>query len=189
MKLRPSSLLLLALVAGYSAASFGASPQQPSNTIQRVAVDSDAHGLNLKISANAAVVPQTQLLNNPDRLVIDFPGSVMGQNLHNIAVNRDGVVRIRVGLFASNPPTTRVVIDLKSAASYQLSSQGENVLVRLDPRSVNVASQGRTAFACSNVADRSVARTERILDADPALRAGFESTGEFFERPFAYSFR
>ncbi len=137
----------MAMAAVHSQGVSAVNPAQPAITIRRVTVNTDSQGLKLEVSASSAVVPETQILNNPDRLVIDFPGSTMGSDLHDIAVNRDGVVRIRVGLFTSNPPTTRVVVDLKSAASYQLSSQGEKVLVRLDTRPVGGVILSRSAVS------------------------------------------
>jgi hypothetical protein len=145
MNFKLSALLLMAMAAVHSQEVAAANPTQPAITIRRVALNSDSRGLTVEVSTSSSVIPQTQMLNNPDRLVIDFPGSIMGSDLHDIAVNRDGVVRIRVGLFTSTPPTTRVVVDLKSSASYQLSSQGEKVSVRLDTHSVSAVNQSRPA--------------------------------------------
>ncbi len=92
----------------------------------------DAVGdLELQITTSQPVTPQAQILISPYRLVIDFPNSSPGAELHNLMVNRGDVKGIRVGLFARNPPVTRVVLDLKAPIVYQISSSGQSSVFRL----------------------------------------------------------
>src|SRR6266849_5994171 len=95
---------------------------KPAVTIQRVAVLGSGNDVELEIAASQAVIPQTQAANGPDRLIIDFP---------NISVNRGEVRGVRVGLFAKNPPITRVVLDLKTPQPYQLFPSGKTIIVKL----------------------------------------------------------
>jgi len=71
------------------------------------------------------------VLTGPDRLVIDFPNAVPGTELRNIPVNRGEVKGVRVGLFAQNPPVTRVVLDLKVPQPYQLFPSGKSLIVKI----------------------------------------------------------
>ncbi len=124
----------------------------------------DAGGeLELQISASQAVTPQAQIVVSPYRLVIDFPNSLPGAELHNLAVNQGDVKGIRVGLFARNPPVTRVVLDLKAPIVYQVSSSGQNIVFKL-------SSATRTAAIPENVPVAAVAQ----LKPEPRVEVDFK---------------
>jgi hypothetical protein len=99
-------------------------------TIRHVAVLGGSQ-FELEISASQPVHPQAQLITGPDRLVLDFAGTVPAGDLRNLTVNRGEVKSVRVGLFAADPPVTRVVVDLKQAQTYQLFPSGNSVIVKL----------------------------------------------------------
>lgn len=99
-------------------------------TIRRVAV-LEGSQFELEISGSQPVHPQAQAITGPDRLVLDFPGTVPAADLHTLTVNRGEVKSVRVGLFAADPPVTRVVVDLKQAQTYQLFTTGNSVIVKL----------------------------------------------------------
>jgi hypothetical protein len=132
--------LACVLVAGGGmslvSASFAA-PQaagKPAVTIRRVAVRGSSNDMEVEITASEPVTPQTHVVTGPDRLVIDFPNAVPGSDLHNIVVNSGEVKEVRVGLFSTNPPVTRVVLDLKTPRPYQLLPSGNTVILRLSTR-------------------------------------------------------
>jgi AMIN domain len=104
-------------------------------TVQKVSVlDSGKDAgdeLQLQIATSQPVTPEAQIIVNPFRLVIDFPNSSPGAELRNLTVNRGDVKNIRVGLFGKNPPVTRVVVDLKAPVVYQVSTSGQNVVLKL----------------------------------------------------------
>ena len=104
---------------------------QSTPTVQRVAVMGDEQGIELKITSSQPVHTQTQLLTGPDRLVIDFPGAAPGNQLRGLAVNQGGIKGVRVGLFSSTPPTTRVVVDLSGASPYEITPTGNSVILKL----------------------------------------------------------
>jgi len=104
--------------------------------IQHIAVKVDSSGPQIEIGSSGQTIPETQLIRNPDRIVIDFPNSTPSRSLHAIAVNRGEVVRVRVGQFTANPPVTRVVLDLKSPVAYQLVPAGKSVIVKLGSQSM-----------------------------------------------------
>jgi type IV pilus secretin PilQ/predicted competence protein len=66
-------------------------------------------------------------LINPDRLVLDFAGSHLGTATKHIASNLDPVREIRLAQFT--PDTSRIVIDLRAAAAYNVSATGNQVTV------------------------------------------------------------
>jgi hypothetical protein len=100
-------------------------------TIDHIALLGGNQSVEVEISASQRITPQIQVLTDPERLVIDFPGAVPASTVRDLSVARGQVTRIRVGLFASNPPTTRIVLDLKSPQQYELFPAGKTVIVKL----------------------------------------------------------
>jgi hypothetical protein len=105
--------------------------RHPITRIEQVSLDHSG-AMNLEIVATAPVSPQVQVLSDPDRLVLDFPDTLPGSNLHNLAVHRGGVKEIRVGLFSAKPSITRIVVDWNSPQPYQVFPSGKTVLVKLN---------------------------------------------------------
>jgi len=103
----------------------------PQASIRRVAVLGGSQALELEVSASQPVAPTVLVLHGPDRLVIDFPNAVPGSDLRSFPVNRGEVKGVRVGLFAQDPPITRVVLDLKAPQPYQLFPSGKSVIVKV----------------------------------------------------------
>jgi hypothetical protein len=85
----------------------------------------------LEIEATQPITPATQVVTNPDRLVIDIPNAVPGRSLHPILVNTAAVKSIRIGLFQANPPISRIVVDLKSPQAYQVFPSGKSVIIKI----------------------------------------------------------
>jgi hypothetical protein len=88
--------------------------------VQKISV-SPQNPLQLQIQTSSPVTPQTQLIPNPERLVIDLPGALPSAALHELNVNRNEVKRVRVGVFSTSPLVTRIVLDLNSPAPYQVA--------------------------------------------------------------------
>lgn len=87
--------------------------------------------VEVEVQASDRIVPETQVLSGPDRLVVDFPNAVPSGQLRNQSVDRADVKDVRVGLFQSKPPVTRIVLDLKSARSYQIFPNGRTVMIKV----------------------------------------------------------
>jgi hypothetical protein len=117
-------LLLLAVVVAPAAVGQSASVRKVQVLVSKDAVE-------IEIEASARLVPQTQVLTGPDRLVVDFPNAVPGNQLRSKVVNRGEVTGVRVGLFQSSPPVTRVVLDLKTPQSYQVFPYGRTVIIKV----------------------------------------------------------
>jgi type IV pilus secretin PilQ/predicted competence protein len=66
-------------------------------------------------------------LQNPDRIVIDFTGAHLTTSEKNIASNLDPVREIRLGQFT--PEVSRVVIDLREPAHFNVNATGNAVTV------------------------------------------------------------
>ncbi len=111
------------------AATSAASASLPS--IRRFQVLGNQSAVEIEIEASEHMAPQAQMLTGPDRLVVDFPNAVPGNQLRSQSVNHGGVKDVRVGLFTANPPVTRIVFDLNAAQSYQIFPAGRTVIVKL----------------------------------------------------------
>src|ERR1700683_879549 len=106
--LRAAAALLLWAAVCFPAPVAGQARDVPS--IRRVQVLRSGKQVEIEIEASERIVPQTNLLTGPDRLVVDFVNAVPGAQLRGQAVNREEVKGLRVGLFSSNPPVTRIVV-------------------------------------------------------------------------------
>lgn len=104
---------------------------QAQASVRAVKVLGSKDAIEIEVEASDRVVPQTQVLTGPDRLVVDFPNAVPGRELYSQSVNRGQVKDVRVGLFQSKPPVTRVVLDLKAAQSYQVFPYGRTVIIKI----------------------------------------------------------
>jgi len=117
-------------------------PSAPANgtaQIRKVAVLKSGGAMEIEIETTQRVVPATQLITGPDRLVLDFAGSFPGPQLRALSVNQGQVKGVRAALLSSNPPVTRVVLDLKSPQEFQLFPSTKSVVVKL-PGSLSPAS-------------------------------------------------
>lgn len=104
---------------------------QAASSVRRVQVLHNKGQVEIEIEASDRMVPQTQVLANPDRLVVDFANAVPGAQLRNQAVNRAQVKSLRVGLFSAKPPVTRIVLDLNGPQRYQVFPDGRTVIVKI----------------------------------------------------------
>ena|ERR1039458_3926409 len=93
-------------------------------------------------TSGATVVPDTQAITGPDRIVVDFPGALPAAELRPLTVNRGVLKSVRSGLFFSNPPITRVVLDLTQPQSYQISTIQNTIVVKLNPVKLNPVAPG-----------------------------------------------
>lgn len=98
--------------------------------VKKVQVLGGKDAVEIEVEASDRITPQTQVLTGPDRLVIDFPNAKPGGDLRSQSVYRGQVKDLRVGLFQSNPPVTRIVLDLNSAQSYQVFP-GRTVIIKV----------------------------------------------------------
>jgi hypothetical protein len=102
--------------------------------IRKVSLLNVGNNVELEILASEPVTPQSQVVTAPNRLVIDFPNAQPGSELHSLNVNRGDVKNVRVGLFSTNPPVTRVVLDLTAMASYHIFPSGKSVIIKFDAK-------------------------------------------------------
>ncbi len=150
-----TGLLLAAGSMGFLLVNSQWAAAQPAGkkvaTIRRVAVLNSGSNFEVEISASQPVTPQTLVVTGPDRLVIDFPQAVPGTGLRPLVLHTGEVKGIRMGLFASNPPVTRVVLDLKSPQPYQVFPSGNGVIVKINSAVGRTGAPSAANLAASNI--------------------------------------
>lgn len=84
---------------------------------------SEAGRTKVSIPLVDAATHTARYFSDPDRIVVDLPGFVVGADENVLPVN-DGIVdRVRIGQF--DPETARVVIDLVNRSSYDIRENKE----------------------------------------------------------------
>src|SRR5580693_2296275 len=110
--------------------------QTPPNSarVQHVVVRESGAAMEVEIQTSGSpVAPDTQAITGPDRIVVDFPGALPAAELRALKVNRGALKAVRSGLFFSNPPITRIVLDLSAPQSYRISTVQNGVVIKLGP--------------------------------------------------------
>src|ERR1700716_2967549 len=98
-------------------------PAATSARVQHVVVRGTGAAMEVEIQTSGAPVAfDTQAITGPDRIIVDFPGALPDAELRALKVNRGALKGVRSGLFFSNPPITRIVLDLVEPQSYQIST-------------------------------------------------------------------
>lgn len=86
----------------------------------------------VEITATRPVVPQIQKVQNPERIVIDLPNTIMSVRSKKIDVNSAQVSAIRLDQFQDRPPTVRIVMDLLKPSEFSSNTVGSVLTVRLN---------------------------------------------------------
>src|SRR5450759_4137432 len=132
--------LLSAPISAQKPASAGA----PNGArVQHVVVRGSDAAMEVEIqTSGTAGAPDTQAITGPDRIVVDFPGALPAAELRALQVNRGPLKAIRAGLFFSNPPITRIVLDLAAPQDYRISTLRNAIVVKLGSAEVGSADTG-----------------------------------------------
>jgi hypothetical protein len=123
-----ASLLVSLSALAAPTAVFG---QSSLPSVRSVRILDSKNAVEIEVEGSDRLLPQTQVLTGPDRLVVDFPNALPGNAVRNQVVNRGEVKNVRLGLFQSSPPVTRVVLDLKTPQSFQVFPYGRTVIIKV----------------------------------------------------------
>jgi hypothetical protein len=123
--------VLTVLAAALPARAVPPAATKPSATVQSVKVTTSASGASVEIATSESVALRSQVITDPDRLILDFSNAQPASDLRTKLLNQGDIKGFRVARFSENPPTTRVVIDLNAPQHYQIFPDGKTVIVRL----------------------------------------------------------
>ena len=163
------------LVAGACACLGATSLAQIS--VRSVKVLGSKDSVEIEVESSDRIVPETRVLTGPDRLVIDFPNAVPGSQIRNQSVDRGEVKDVRVGLWQSKPPITRLVLDLKSARSYQVFPYGRTVMIKVlgDVSSAPVDDEAQAGQRPGLIAANYVTSAEPVSVAARPLQVSYQN--------------
>ena len=146
--------------------------------VQQVVVRGSGDNIEVEIQTSGpAVSPDTQAIVGPDRIVVDFPGALPAAELRTLKINHGALKGVRSGLFFSNPPITRVVLDLTAPQSYRISTGKNSVIVKLGPAVAEAVetsaapTAGRARLQNASLATGTSAGSARISSAVSAAGA------------------
>ena len=95
--------------------------------IKQVSLAQNGDQIEVNVQGSGKLNYHVTRLSNPDRIVLDFNGAHLKTSQKNIASNLDPVREIRLAQFT--PDVSRVVIDLRSPAHYNVNATGNAVTV------------------------------------------------------------
>ncbi|MDM7994819.1 MAG: type IV pilus secretin PilQ [Acidobacteriota bacterium] len=150
----------------------GAKPAVRAGAITDVKVVPEGGKLILSVSADRPVAPKELILDNPPRLVLDFPDTENKVQFSKLAVGSPSVKQVRVQQFQNSPTLiTRIVCDLeKGYGSHDIDL--DNTSVRLvfqgeapkPPQAASAPTVKPASTAAAKAETRSVqARTEETV--------------------------
>jgi hypothetical protein len=123
------ALLLLAPCAfAQTAANIPAVP-----VVTNLSVSGQGAEVRIDVNATAAVTYAKVTSVYGDRIALDLPGVVLDKSARRILVKKNGVHAVRIWQQSMNPPLARMLIELDRPIPYLLSSEGNNVVVRIGP--------------------------------------------------------
>jgi type IV pilus secretin PilQ/predicted competence protein len=103
-------------------------------SIREVKLAQDGDQTSVSVVASAPLAYQATLLERPERLVLDFEGAHLKTPVNHIASNLDPVREIRLAQFT--PETSRVVIDMRQPAPYNIHTAGNTVTISFVPNAL-----------------------------------------------------
>jgi len=109
----------LVVVLTASAQTQSAGTDAPRHAaVQKVNVLHTGDGVSVEIKSRGAVKPRMSTLDNPARIVVDLPNTILATSGGRIAVGSEGVKGVRMG--TDGKAMTRVVVDLDGPRKFAL---------------------------------------------------------------------
>ncbi|MGH9747192.1 MAG: type IV pilus secretin PilQ [Candidatus Acidiferrales bacterium] len=115
-------------------------PGTTFESIQQVKLGQNGNQTEVNVIGSGHLTYHATRLQNPDRLVLDFAGSHLRTSEKHIASNLDPVREVRLAQFT--PEVSRVVIDLRQPARYNINASGNSVTVAFAPAAAAGTSGG-----------------------------------------------
>jgi type IV pilus assembly protein PilQ len=110
-------------------------PTAGFEAIKQVTLGQNGDQTEVNVIGSAKLNYHVTRLSNPDRVVLDFSGAHLKTSEKNIASNLEPVREIRLAQFT--PEVSRVVIDLRSPAHFNVNAEGNQLTVAFAPAAAN----------------------------------------------------
>ncbi|MGH9771633.1 MAG: AMIN domain-containing protein, partial [Candidatus Acidiferrales bacterium] len=120
-----------AVVPASAKTSEPAVPASTSQAIRQVDLAQEGDATNVNILGSGPLNYHVMHLQNPERVVLDFAGAHLKTSVKHIPSNLEPVREIRLAQFT--PQVSRVVIDLRQKAQYDVHATGDTVSVSFAP--------------------------------------------------------
>ena len=128
---RCGCLIVTSVMLGGSLASVrGQEPAGATSTaavISSVAITQEPQRAAIRVEGAARLELHTSRMQNPERLVLDFSGARLGVQRTVIPGVSAPVRGVRIGQF--RPDVARVVVDLTGETPYQITHEGDALVV------------------------------------------------------------
>jgi type IV pilus assembly protein PilQ len=116
-------------------------PASNVEAIEQVSLAQNGEQTEVNVVGSSKLTYHVLRLHNPDRIVLDFAGAHLKTSEKQIASNLDPVKEIRLAQFT--PEVSRVVIDLRQPAHFDINSSGNAITIAFSAE----ASKGTTGGA------------------------------------------
>ncbi len=134
--------------------------------IKQVSLAQNGDKTEVNITGSGKLDYKVTRLSNPDRIVLDFSGAHLKTTEKNIASNLDPVREVRLAQFT--PEVSRVVIDLRSPAHYNVNASGNAVTVSFATASANGGAAKSTPEAQPTEVTATITKATIKTEAAPA---------------------
>ena len=158
-----------------------------ATVVNRVQATAGKDGVNVVITGNGAMVPNTFMLEG-NRLVVDIPGAISKVKPSVIPVRKGGLDKVRVGQHPAPDQRVRVVLDLTKPMAYTATSDGNKVIITMNP-SAPAPAAAATTVAAAPVAEKAAVEQEKETAApasaatEPAAPVKTEKTPTISAKP------
>ena len=147
--------------------------------VNQVSFKGDGQSMQVEIQTSTPIVPQSQSLASPDRIIVDFPGALPAAQLHSMQLNYGPLKAVRTGLFSANPAITRVVLDLEAPQPYQIVASENTVTLKFKLPSIagqvsNAKPSTDGAGSAGGSAVSGTASATPPVPAPPPVRVSFQ---------------
>ncbi|HEY3974860.1 MAG TPA: type IV pilus secretin PilQ [Candidatus Sulfotelmatobacter sp.] len=156
------SLLVFILMGVVAAAA-----QTPSQ-LDRVNVVRSTDDIRVVMSTTGTLTPKLSTVDSPARVVVDLPETVMATGQSRIAVGAAGVKSVRIGMDGQLHPTTRVVVDLTQACTYELTPGPAGKLVLTLHANAEAKTAAEAKAVETKTAETETAGTKTVAASAPS---------------------
>jgi type IV pilus assembly protein PilQ len=146
--------------------SDAAAPASQFQNIEQVNLAQVGAQTEVNVVGNAKLNYHVSRLHNPDRIVLDFSDAHLKTSEKQIASNLDPVKEIRLAQFT--PQVSRIVIDLRSPARYNVNASGNAVTVAFRAEAATPASGGERESAPAANSEPDDVTTTKTISAPAA---------------------